>query len=150
MRTLAGWLVTCFGFTWFLTPQLLPGSLLTPCPTFLPEDTVWWVFQTVMEKVESVFIHITRAVSNFSGMFVLLDSSWDHLNQPTVPRQGKAWARGLHHPHWYIFQTFPGMVLAHSNEPWAWVQLAQTLMLARDHPQLAVRMQTLCIDGERV
>lgn len=148
--TLAGWSVACFGFPWFLTPQLLPGSLVIPCPTFLPEDTAWVVFQTVMEKVESLFIYITRSAGNFSGTFVLLDSPWDHQNQPTMPCQGKAGAWGLHHPHCYIAQTFPGMVLTHSNEPRAQAQLAQALTLARDHSQSAVWMQPLCIGGARV
>lgn len=60
-----------------------------------------------MEKVEPVFIHITRTVGNFSGTFVVLDSAWDHLNQPTLPCQGNAEARGLHHPDCYC-----------SNLPW--------------------------------
>lgn len=60
-----------------------------------------------MEKVEPVFIHITRPVGNFSGTFVVLDSPWDHLNQPTLPCQGNAKARGLHHLDCYC-----------SNLPW--------------------------------
>lgn len=60
-----------------------------------------------MEKVEPVFIPITRSVGNFSGTFVVLNSPWDHLNQPTVPCQGNAKARGLHHPNCYC-----------SNLPW--------------------------------
>jgi len=97
-----------------------------------------------------MFIHFTGSVVNLSGRSVLLDSPWDHLNQPTMPCQGKAGARGLHHPCCYIVQAFPGMVLNHSNEPWAQEELAQASTLARDHPQSAVWVQVLCIRGERV
>lgn len=142
--------VICFGFTWFLTPQLLPGRLVIPCPTFLPEDTPWGVFHSVMGKVESIFIHITRSAGNFSGMFVPLDSTWDHLNQTTTPCQSKAGARGLHHPHWYIVQTFHVVVLMHSDESCAQTWLAQVLTLARDHPQSSFWMQSLSIGGESV
>lgn len=45
-------------------------------------------------------------------------------------------------------QTFPGMVLIHSKEPWAQAQLAQALALTRDHPQSAVWMQLLHIEVE--
>lgn len=39
--------------------------------------------------------------------FVVLDSPWAHLNQPAVPCQDNAEARGLHHPDCYC-----------SNLPW--------------------------------
>lgn len=105
--TFAGWSATCFGFTLILTPQLFPGTFFIPYPTFWPEDTAWGAFQTAMEKVEPLFIHITGSVGNFSGPFVVLYLPWDHPNQPTVPCQGNAEAWGLHHPDCYC-----------SNIPW--------------------------------
>lgn len=107
VRTFAGWSPTCFGFTLILTPQLFPSTYFIPFPTFWPEDTAWGTFQTAMENVEPVSIHITRSVGKFFGIIVVLDSPWDHLNQPTVPCQGNAEARGLHHPDCY-----------YSNLPW--------------------------------
>lgn len=101
-----------------------------------------------MEKVEPVFIHITKPVGNFSGTFVVLDSPWDHLNQPTLPCQGNAEARGLHHPDCYC-----------SNLPWHGFDPLQgalgsgtacpVLALARDRPHLAGWMQLLHFRGGR-
>lgn len=94
--TFAGWSATSFGFTLILTPQIFPGTFFIPYPTFWPEDTAWGAFQSAMERVEPVSIHKIGG-QVLSGTFVVLDSPWDHLNQPTVPCQGNAKARGLHH-----------------------------------------------------
>lgn len=95
-----------------------------------------------VEKSEPVIIHTTSCMDNFSAMFVLLNSLWDHRNEPSTPCQGKA--RTSPSPLWNSAPLWHGFHPLQQAE--AWAQLAQSLILAKDHPELAVWMWLCCIE----
>lgn len=140
---------TCFGFTLILTPQLFPGAFFIPHPTFGPEETAWGAFQTAMEKVECVLIHIKRLLGNFSGPSICGAGFTLGSSKPAscaMPGQ----RRGTRAPPSRLLLLKPSLTwfwptprspgLRHSlPRLWHWP----------DCPQLAVWMQLLLIRGER-